>query len=33
VQRFLHEEITPADGLKIILARVQKPEYPPGLFD
>ena len=33
VQRILHEEITPAEGLKIILAREQKPEYPQGLFD
>jgi glycerol-3-phosphate dehydrogenase (NAD(P)+) len=32
VQRVLHEEITPAEGLKIILAREQKPEYPVGLF-
>jgi glycerol-3-phosphate dehydrogenase (NAD(P)+) len=33
VQRVLHEEITPAEGLKIILAREQKPEYPQGLFE
>jgi glycerol-3-phosphate dehydrogenase (NAD(P)+) len=33
VQRVLHEQITPAEGLKIILAREQKPEYPEGLFD
>jgi glycerol-3-phosphate dehydrogenase (NAD(P)+) len=32
VQRVLHEAITPAEGLKIILAREQKPEYPVGLF-
>ena len=32
VQRVLHEEITPAEGLKILLAREQKPEYPEGLF-
>jgi glycerol-3-phosphate dehydrogenase (NAD(P)+) len=32
VQRVLHEEITPREGLKIILAREQKPEYPEGLF-
>jgi len=32
VQRVLHEEITPAEGLKIVLAREQKPEYPEGLF-
>ena len=33
VQRVLHEEITPKEGLKIILAREQKPEYPEGLFE
>jgi glycerol-3-phosphate dehydrogenase (NAD(P)+) len=33
VQRVLHQEITPAEGLKIILSREQKPEYPVGLFD
>ena len=33
VQRVLHQQITPAEGLKIILAREQKPEYPQGLFD
>jgi glycerol-3-phosphate dehydrogenase (NAD(P)+) len=33
VQRVLHQEITPAEGLKIILAREQKAEYPAGLFD
>jgi glycerol-3-phosphate dehydrogenase (NAD(P)+) len=33
VQRVLHEEITPAEGLKIILSREQKPEYPQGLFE
>jgi len=27
VQRVLHEEITPADGLRQLLARQQKPEY------
>jgi glycerol-3-phosphate dehydrogenase (NAD(P)+) len=32
VQRVLHEEITPREGLKIILSREQKPEYPAGLF-
>lgn len=32
VQRVLAREITPAEGLKILLAREQKPEYPqpPG---
>ena len=33
VQRVLHQEITPAEGLKIILSREQKPEYPAGLFE
>jgi glycerol-3-phosphate dehydrogenase (NAD(P)+) len=28
VQRVLHEEITPAEGLRQLLAREQKPEYP-----
>jgi len=29
VQRVLREEITPAEGLRHLLAREQKPEYPP----
>lgn len=33
VNRVLHQEITPQEGLKIILSREQKPEYPQGLFD
>jgi len=32
VQRVLHGEITPAEGLRELLARDQKPEYPPDLF-
>jgi glycerol-3-phosphate dehydrogenase (NAD(P)+) len=28
VQRVLHEEITPAEGLRELLARERKPEYP-----
>ncbi len=32
VRRVLHEEITPQEGLKLLLAREQKPEYPEGLF-
>lgn len=32
VRRVLHEEITPQEGLKLLLAREQKPEYPQGLF-
>jgi glycerol-3-phosphate dehydrogenase (NAD(P)+) len=28
VQRVLHEEITPTEGLHLLLAREQKPEYP-----
>lgn len=31
VHAVLHGETTPADGLKALLARDQKPEYPPGL--
>ena len=33
VGRVLHEEITPVEGLKLLLSREQKPEYPPGLFE
>ena len=33
VGRVLHEEITPAEGLKLLLSREQKPEYPEGLFE
>lgn len=33
VQCVLHEQITPAEGLKIILSREQKAEYPEGLFE
>jgi glycerol-3-phosphate dehydrogenase (NAD(P)+) len=32
VQAVLHGEITPAEGLRLLLAREQKPEYPTGLF-
>ncbi len=28
VQRVLHEELTPAEGMRELLAREQKPEYP-----
>ncbi len=28
VQRVLHEEITPAEALRLLLSREQKPEYP-----
>ena len=31
VQRVLHEEITPAEGLRTLLARQQKPEYTAPL--
>ena len=31
VQRVLHEEITPAEGLRELLAREQKPEYPASI--
>jgi len=33
VQRVLHEEITPAEGLAMLQAREQKAEYPRGLFE
>lgn len=33
VQQVLHERITPMEGLRCLLAREQKPEYPDGLFD
>ena len=33
VHKVLHQEITPQEGLKIILSREQKPEYPIGLFN
>ncbi|HVQ33002.1 MAG TPA: NAD(P)H-dependent glycerol-3-phosphate dehydrogenase, partial [Lysobacter sp.] len=33
VQAVLHGEITPAEGLKRLMSRDQKPEYPAGLFD
>jgi glycerol-3-phosphate dehydrogenase (NAD(P)+) len=32
VQKVLHEQITPTEGLKLLLSREQKPEYPDGLF-
>jgi len=32
VQAVLHGDITPAEGLKQLLAREQKPEYPETLF-
>jgi glycerol-3-phosphate dehydrogenase (NAD(P)+) len=32
VARMLHEEITPAEGVRLLLSREQKPEYPDGLF-
>jgi glycerol-3-phosphate dehydrogenase (NAD(P)+) len=33
VRRVLHEQITPIEGLKMLLAREQKPEYPEDLFE
>ena len=33
VQRVLHQDITPREGLQMLLAREQKPEYPQGLFE
>lgn len=32
VQSVLHGEITPAEGLRLLLSREQKPEYPRDLF-
>jgi glycerol-3-phosphate dehydrogenase (NAD(P)+) len=32
VRAVLHGEMTPAEGLKLLLSRDQKPEYPRGLF-
>ncbi|CAM5253934.1 NAD(P)H-dependent glycerol-3-phosphate dehydrogenase [Rhodanobacter lindaniclasticus] len=32
VRAVLHGEVTPTDGLKALMAREQKPEYPHGLF-
>lgn len=33
VRAVLHGEVTPVEGLKALMAREQKPEYPQGLFD
>ena len=33
VHQVLHEQITPHEGLKMLLAREQKPEFPAGLFE
>ncbi len=33
VRAVLHGEVTPVDGLKALMAREQKPEYPQGLFE
>jgi glycerol-3-phosphate dehydrogenase (NAD(P)+) len=32
VRAVLHGQLKPADGLRQLLAREQKPEYPTGLF-
>jgi len=32
VRAVLHGEVTPAEGLKRLMSREQKPEYPVGLF-
>jgi glycerol-3-phosphate dehydrogenase (NAD(P)+) len=32
VQAVLHGEVTPDEGLRRLMARAQKPEYPEGLF-
>jgi glycerol-3-phosphate dehydrogenase (NAD(P)+) len=33
VRAVLHGEVTPVEGLKALMAREQKPEYPQGLFE
>ncbi|MEP7187136.1 MAG: NAD(P)H-dependent glycerol-3-phosphate dehydrogenase, partial [Rhodanobacter sp.] len=33
VHAVLHGEVTPAEGLRALMAREQKPEYPQGLFE
>jgi glycerol-3-phosphate dehydrogenase (NAD(P)+) len=33
VRDVLHGRLSPADGLRQLLAREQKAEYPTGLFD
>ena len=33
VHAVLHGEVTPVEGLKALMAREQKPEYPRSLFD
>jgi glycerol-3-phosphate dehydrogenase (NAD(P)+) len=32
VRAVLHGEVTPVEGLKMLMSREQKPEYPQGLF-
>jgi glycerol-3-phosphate dehydrogenase (NAD(P)+) len=32
VRAVLHGEVTPVEGLRALMAREQKPEYPRGLF-
>jgi len=32
VRAVLHGEVTPVNGLRTLMAREQKPEYPRGLF-
>ncbi len=32
VRAVLHGEVTPAEGLRALMARARKPEYPQGLF-
>ena len=33
VREVLHGHITPVEGLRLLLSREQKPEYPAGLFE
>jgi glycerol-3-phosphate dehydrogenase (NAD(P)+) len=32
VRAVLHGEVTPVEGLRALMARERKPEYPHGLF-
>jgi glycerol-3-phosphate dehydrogenase (NAD(P)+) len=32
VRAVLHGEVTPVEGVRMLMSREQKPEYPQGLF-
>jgi glycerol-3-phosphate dehydrogenase (NAD(P)+) len=32
VRAVLHGEVTPVEGVRALMSREQKPEYPQGLF-